>query len=71
MNGTIFQLTINGTLHCAENSGTSGGPCETGVEAGAEGTGAISIVLNHEVVAINLDLTLVDSVQVQLLQDLI
>ena len=64
------DATVDSSLHGAENSGTGGGPGKASVEAGAEGTGSVGGILDHEVIAVNLGLALVNAVQVQLLEDL-
>lgn len=64
------DASIDGSLHGAEDSSACGGPGEAGVEAGTEGSGSVSGILDHEVVSIDLGLALVDAVQVELLEDL-
>jgi hypothetical protein len=64
------DTTINGSLHGSEDTGASGGTGKPGVEASAEGSGAIGGVFNHEVVSVDLGLALIKAVQVQLFEDL-
>jgi hypothetical protein len=64
------NATVDGTLHGAEDPGSGGSASQTGIQTGAECSGSVGGILDHEVVAINLSLTLVDTVQVQLLEDL-
>jgi len=65
-----INAAINGTLHGTKNSGTGGGPGKASVQAGAESSRTIGVVFDHEVVSVNLDLALIDTVQVQPLKDL-
>ena len=63
------QTTIDGSLQGTENSSAGGGAGETDVEAGAEGSGSVGDILNHEVLSVDLGGALVDGVQVVLLED--
>ena len=70
--GRVWDVdtTVHGSLHGSEDTGAGGGAGKAGVEACAEGPGAVGSVLNHEVVSVDLGLALVKAVQVQLFEDL-
>ncbi len=53
------DAAVHRSLHGSENSGAGWGAGKAGIEAGTEGSGSVSGVFDHEVVAINLGLTLV------------
>ena len=65
------DATVHRSFHGAENSGASGGAGKAGIEAGSESSGSVGGIFDHEVVAINLGLTLVQAVKVKLLEDLL
>ena len=64
------DAAIGGALHGPEDPGTGGGAGKTGVQTGREGAGALVLIVDDKVFAIDLGLSLVDRVQVELLQDL-
>ena len=60
---------VGGALHRAENLGSGGSAGQTDVQTSAEGARPIIDVLDHEVLAIDVLLSLVDSVQLELLEN--
>ena len=63
------DATVSSTLHGAKDAGTSRGSGQTDVQAGVE-SASLSLILDHELVTVDLSLTLVDVAQVELVQNL-
>ena len=63
------DATVSSTLHGAKDAGTGRGSGQTDVQAGVE-SASLSLILDHELVTVDLSLTLVDVAQVELVQNL-
>merc|ERR1740123_1031813 len=62
------EAAISSSLHGAEDFGSGGGPGESYVKTGTEGSGSIIDILDTEVVAVDVSVAFVGAVQVELLE---
>merc|ERR1719234_889295 len=63
------KTTVNGSLHGSKHLGSSRSPGQTNIKTGTESSGAIVVVLNSIHGTINVGVSLVDGVQLELLED--
>ena len=64
------KTTINGSFQDTENTGTSGGACQPGVEVAAESTRLAIDIFDIVLVTIDISCALIDVIQLVFLQDL-
>merc|ERR1719238_2578860 len=63
------ESSVYGALQSSEHLSSGGGPGESDIQASPEGSGSIVLVLNVEHSAVHVGVALVDSVQLELLED--
>lgn len=65
-----IETAIGGSLHGSKDLGAGGSSGKANIEARTEGSGAVRVVLHHEVGTIDFHVSLVRRVEVELLQHL-